>query len=428
MEPHQTLHVDEINLSDLEFWTLPEDVREGAFKTLRDERPIAFFEEPEMEFEFIPRGPGYYALTRHSDIIEASRHPELFQSGKGATSVPDLPPEFLEFFGSMINLDDPRHTRLRGIVSKGFTPRMLKKVEDDIQRAAGEIVDAVIEKGEADFVLEVAAPLPLKIICDMMGIPESDYATVFSRSNIILSQGDPEYIPEGEDPVAALLGAGQDLAGLVQDLGEHRRQHPTLDLTSALVNGNVDGEALTDQELASFFILLVVAGNETTRNAISHGLKLLTDHPDQRDLWVKDFEGLAQTAVDEIVRWSSPVIWMRRTVTGDTRLHDVDFKEGDKVLLMYNSGNRDEEVFTDPFTFDVRRDPNPHVGFGGPGPHFCLGAHLARREITVMFRELLRRLPDIQATGDPEMLRSSFIHGIKHLQATWTPQPQVTGS
>ena len=428
MEPHQTLRVDEINLSDLEFWTLPEDVREGAFKTLRDERPIAFFEEPEMEFEFIPRGPGYYALTRHADIIEASRHPELFQSGKGATTVPDLPPEFLEFFGSMINLDDPRHTRLRGIVSKGFTPRMLKKVEDDIQRAAGEIVDAVIEKGEADFVLEVAAPLPLKIICDMMGIPESDYATVFSRSNIILSQGDPEYIPEGEDPVAALLGAGQDLAGLVQDIGGHRRQHPTFDLTSALVNGNVDGEALTDQELASFFILLVVAGNETTRNAISHGLKLLTDHPDQRDLWVKDFEGLAQTAVDEIVRWSSPVIWMRRTVTGDTRLHDVDFKEGDKVLLMYNSGNRDEEVFTDPFTFDVRRDPNPHVGFGGPGPHFCLGAHLARREITVMFRELLRRLPDIQATGDPEMLRSSFIHGIKHLQATWTPQPQVTGS
>jgi cytochrome P450 len=426
MEPRQTLSVDEINLSDLEFWSLPEEVREGAFKTLREERPIPFFEEPEMELEFIPRGPGYYGLTRHADIIEASRRPELFQSGKGATSVPDLPPEFLEFFGSMINLDDPRHTRLRGIVSKGFTPRMLKKVEDDIQRAAGEIVETVIEKGEADFVLEVAAPLPLKIICDMMGIPQSEYATVFSRSNIILSQGDPEYIPEGEDPVAALLGAGQDLAALVQDLGGHRRQHPTFDLTSALVNGNVDGEALTDQELASFFILLVVAGNETTRNAISHGLKLLTDHPDQRELWAKDFEGVAPTAVDEIVRWSSPVIWMRRTVTGDTRLRDVDFKEGDKVLLFYNSGNRDEEVFTDPFTFDVRRDPNPHVGFGGPGPHFCLGAHLARREITVMFRELLRRMPDIEATGEPEMLRSSFIHGIKHLQATWTPTPQVT--
>jgi cytochrome P450 len=428
VEPRQTLRAEEIDLSDLEFWALPEDVREGAFKTLREERPIPFFEEPEIDLEWIPRGPGYYGLTRHADIIEASRHPELFQSGKGATSVPDLPPEFLEFFGSMINLDDPRHARLRGIVSKGFTPRMLKKVEDDIQRAAGEIVDTVIEKGEADFVLEVAAPLPLKIICDMMGIPESDYATVFSRSNIILSQGDPEYIPEGEDPVAALLGAGQDLSTLVQDLGGYRRQHPTFDLTSALVNGNVDGETLTDQELASFFILLVVAGNETTRNAISHGLRLLTDHPDQREAWTRDFEGLATTAVDEIVRWSSPVIWMRRTVTGDTRLRDVDFKEGDKVLLMYNSGNRDEEVFTDPFTFDVRRDPNPHVGFGGPGPHFCLGAHLARREITVMFRELMRRMPDIEATGDPEMLRSSFIHGIKHLQATWTPQPQVTGS
>ena len=422
MEPHQTLHVDEINLSDLEFWTLPEDVREGAFKTLRDERPIAFFEEPEMEFEFIPRGPGYYALTRHSDIIEASRHPELFQSGKGATSVPDLPPEFLEFFGSMINLDDPRHTRLRGIVSKGFTPRMLRKLEDDVQRAAAEIVDRVIGKGEADFVLEVAAPLPLKIICDMMGIPETEQATVFTRSNIILSAGDPEYIPEGEDVVAAVLGAGQDLATLVQALGGYRRQHPTFDLTSALVNGNVDGESLTDQELASFFILLVVAGNETTRNAISHGLRLLTDHPDQREWWAHDFDGLAPTAVDEIVRWSSPVIWMRRTVTGGTRLRDVAFKEGDKVLLFYNSGNRDEEVFADPFTFDIRRDPNPHVGFGGPGPHFCLGAHLARREITVMFRELLRRMPDIEAAGEPEMLRSSFIHGIKHLPAVWTPR------
>jgi cytochrome P450 len=421
VEPQQTLRVDEIDLSDLEFWVLPDEVREGAFKTLREERPIPFFEEPEIDLEFLPRGPGYYALTRHADIVEASRHPELFQSGKGATSVPDMPPEFLEFFGSMINLDDPRHTRLRGIVSKGFTPRMLKKVEEDIQRAAGLIVDSVIEKGEADFVLEVAAPLPLKIICDMMGIPESDYATVFSRSNIILSQGDPEYIPEGEDAVAAVLGAGQDLATLVQDLGGYRRQHPTFDLTSSLVNANVDGDSLTDQELASFFILLVVAGNETTRNAISHGLKLITDHPDQRGSWARDFEGLAPTAVDEIVRWSSPVIWMRRTVTGDTRLGDVDFHEGDKMLLFYNSGNRDEEVFADPFTFDIGRDPNPHVGFGGPGPHFCLGAHLARREITVMFRELLGRVPDIEASGDPEMLRSSFIHGIKHLPAVWTP-------
>jgi methyl-branched lipid omega-hydroxylase len=421
VEPKQTLSVDEINLSDLEFWALPDDVRDGAFKTLREQRPIPFFEEPEIDVEWIPPGPGYYALTRHADVIEASRHPELFQSGKGATSVPDMPVEFLEFFGSMINLDDPRHTRLRGIVSKGFTPRMLRKLEEDVQRAASRIVDDVIDKGEADFVLDVAAPLPLKIICDMMGIPPSEYATVFTRSNIILSQGDPEYIPEGSDPVAALLGAGQDLATLVQDLGQYRKQHPTDDLTSALVNANVDGESLTDQELASFFILLVVAGNETTRNAMSHGLKVLTDHPDQRRLWALDFEALAPTAVDEIVRWSSPVIWMRRTATQDTRLGAVPFKEGDKLLLFYNSANRDEAAFADPFTFDIRRDPNPHVGFGGPGPHFCLGAHLARREITVMFRELLRRMPDIEATGEPQMLRSSFIHGIKHLSAAWTP-------
>ncbi|HET7655151.1 MAG TPA: cytochrome P450 [Acidimicrobiales bacterium] len=417
MEVREALSVDEIDLSDIEgFWTRPLAERDGAFKTLREQRPIAFFEEPDLETDLIPKGRGYYALTKHAHILEASRQPELFCSGKGATSIIDMPEVMLDFFGSMINMDDPRHARMRRIVARGFTPRMLAKVEQDVQRAAAECVDRVIEKGECDFVTEVASRLPLKIICDMMGIPERDYDFIFERSNVILSNGDPEYIPEGSDILTAFLTAGSELSNLVQELGKYRRDNPIDDLTSALVNAELDGEKLDDQELGSFFILLVVAGNETTRNAISHGMKLLTDHPDQRKAWIDDFEAVAPTAVEEIVRVASPVIWMRRTVTTDgARIGDQEFTEGDKLILFYNSANRDADVFDDPFTFDVRRNPNPHVGFGGPGPHFCLGAHLARREITVMFRELLQRVPDIHATSEPDRLRSNFINGIKHL-------------
>jgi len=419
-----TMPVTAIDLSDLEFWAQPWEVREAAFRTLRAERPIAFFEEPEFDVESfiqIPRGPGYYAITRHADIVEISRHPELYCSGKSGTTIVDMPTEMLEFFGSMINMDDPRHARLRRIVSAAFNPRMVRSIEDTIESVADGVIDRVRDRGECDFVTEVAARLPLKVICDMMGVTERDYDTVFSCSNIILSMGDPEYVAEGEDPVLAFMNAGSTLADMMRDLSMFRVDHPTDDLTSALVHANVDGESLDQQELASFFILLLVAGNETTRNAISHGLWALTEHPDQRAAWKADFEGVAPTAVDEIVRWASPVIFMRRTLTAPATLSGHAFAEGDKVILFYNSANRDEDVFENPYRFDVRRSPNPHVGFGAPGPHFCLGAHLARREITVMFRELFRRLPDIQASAEPDRLRSNFINGIKHLPAAFTP-------
>lgn len=411
--------LDEIDLSDLEFWARPLPERDAVFSFLRQQPTVPFYTEPNLGW--VEPGPGYYVLSRHADIVEASRRPDVFSSARGATSVPDPPPEFLEFFGSMINLDDPRHARLRRIVSRGFTPRMIKKLEDDVQRAAARIVDDVIDRGGCDFVTEIAAQLPLKIICDMMGIPERDYDFVFDRSNVILGSQDPEYVPDAGDVPTALLTAGAELSELVQQLGRHRVESPTDDLTSALVNANIDGEQLTTQELGSFFILLVVAGNETTRNAISHGLRLLTDHPEQRGRWLSDLERYLPTAVEEIVRVASPVIWMRRSLTQDFDLNGHRFAEGDKVLLMYWSGNRDESVFDDPYTFDITRDPNPHVGFGGPGPHYCLGAHLARREITVMFRELLRRVPDIRASGAPDRLKSSFINGIKHLPCEFTP-------
>ena len=409
--------VDEIDLSDLEFWKRPWPEREAAFATLRAERPIAHFNDPDMAnlSMVFPPGNGHYALTRHRDVAEASRHPEVFLSGPGAVSQFDLPPEMVEYFSGMISTDNPKHARLRRIVSNAFNPRNVRGVEDSIERVAAEILTRARAEGSGDFVTDIAAPLPLVIICDMMGVPPSEYATVLRCSNAILSMGDPDVIGEGTDPIVAVLEAGGTLTSIMQDLGSYRLDNPIDDITSALVNAEIESEKLTQQELASFFVLLVAAGNETTRTALAHSLHAMTEHPDQRDRLAGDFEGLAKTATDEIVRWASPVIWMRRTLSRDYTLSDVDMKEGDKVLLYYNSANRDETVFPEPFVFDVGRTPNDHYGFGAPGPHFCLGAHLARREITVMWREMLAQTPRIHATGAPQQLASSFVNGIKHL-------------
>ncbi|HEX6522392.1 MAG TPA: cytochrome P450 [Streptosporangiaceae bacterium] len=412
------LTVDWLDLSENAFWALPLADRAAAFTRLRTlDRPV-FFPEPETPFSV--KGSGFYALVRHADVVEASRNTEVFSSGKGATSIPDLPVEFNEYFGSMINMDDPRHARLRRIVSRAFTPRMIAKFEDDVRRAASVIVDDLLETGPCDFVRHVAARLPLKIICDMMGIPDDQFDMVLANSNTILSGADPELISEDlNEAVTQLLGAGQALAELMTGLAEQaqaRAGAPAENVLSALVTANIDGEKLTGAELASFFILLVVAGNETTRNAISHGLMLLTQYPQQRELLVGDFENRIEGAVEEIVRYASPVIYMRRTLTSDYTMNGQDYREGDKVVLFYNSANRDEAVFADPERFDVTRSPNPHVGFGAAGPHFCLGAHLARREITVMLRELLCRVPGIVAVGEPDRLLSSFVNGIKHLR------------
>ncbi|WP_246474396.1 cytochrome P450 [Streptosporangium becharense] len=388
--------------------------REAAFAVLRAQPGPVLFSEPEIPFA--PPGRGYYALVRHADIIEASRHPEIFSSGRGSTSIQDLGPEFNEYFGSMINMDDPRHARLRRIVSRAFTPKMIKQFEADVEAAAVRIVDDLIATGPGcDFVTEVAAKLPLKIICDMMGIPQRDYQKVFDATSIILSGGDPEFITDVSRAAELLLGAGQTLQELVVALAEEGGDN----LTTALTSANIDGEKLTMQELGSFFILLVVAGNETTRNAISHGLHLFTENPGQRALLREDLDGRMPGAVEEIVRLASPVAWMRRSLTRDHEMNGHLYREGDKVLLFYWAANRDEAVFTDPYRFDITRTEGPHVGFGGPGPHFCLGAHLARREITVMFRELFTRLPEIRSVGEPDRLRSSFINGIKHMGCTF---------
>jgi cytochrome P450 len=407
-----------IDLSAIEFWGLPLAERAASFALLRAQQRPEFFAEPEVPFS--EKGPGYYALVRYADVVEASKHPEVFCSGRGATNIADLPAEFNEYFGSMINMDDPRHARLRRIVSRAFTPRMIARFEDDVRRAATVIVDDLMATGPGDFVSRVAARLPLKIICGMMGIPDDQYEMVLANSNVILSGSDPEFLSEDPDEaVAQLLGAGQALADLVTSLAAARVRAPAEDLVSALVTANIDGEQLTSAELASFFILLVVAGNETTRNALSHALMLLTEFPEQRGLLLADLEGRIGGAVEEIVRYASPVLFMRRTLTRDYTMNGQDYREGDKVLLFYYSANRDEATFTDPERFDITRTPNPHVGFGGPGPHFCLGAHLARREVTVMLRELLTRVPDI-TVGEPDRLLSSFVNGIKRLPCQFT--------
>jgi methyl-branched lipid omega-hydroxylase len=412
------LSAADIDLSDTEFWGWPLADRQAAFATLRALDHPPFFAEPEFIFE---AGPGYYALVRHADVVEASRNPEVFCSGKGATSIPDLPVEFNEYFGSMINMDDPRHARLRRIVSRAFTPRMIQRFADDVTRTAGGIVADLLETGPCDFVEHVAARLPLTIICRLMGIPGDSYGMVLRNTNIILSGFDPDLISEDMDEaVGQILTAGAELADLVTALGNDRAGKPGDDLVSALVNANIDGEQLTSAELASFFILLVVAGNETTRNALSHALVLLTDFPGQRELLLADLDGRMEGAVEEIVRYASPVMFMRRTLTRDYRMNGHDYHEGDKTALFYWSANQDETVFTDPARFDITRSPNPHVGFGAAGPHFCLGAHLARREITVMLRELLTRVPSIRAAGPPDRLLSSFINGIKHLNCDFS--------
>jgi methyl-branched lipid omega-hydroxylase len=409
----------DIDLSDTEFWGRPLAERHAAFARLRALDHPAFFAEPETPFA--DPGPGYYALVRHADVTEASRNPEVFCSGRGATQIPDVPDEFNEYFGSMINMDDPRHARLRRIVSRSFTPRMIKKFEDDVQRAAEQVVTELLETGPCDFVQHVAVRLPLKIICDMTGIGDAHYAMVLRNSNTILSGFDPELVSEDAgEALNQIFGAAEELRALVADLGATREGNPADDLVSALVNANLDGEHLTGAELASFFILLVVAGNETTRNAISHALWVLTEFGDQRALLLDGFEERIGGAVEEIVRYASPVIFMRRTLTRDYTMGGHDYAAGDKVLLLYWAANRDESVFADPARFDITRHPNPHLGFGGPGPHFCLGAHLARREIAVMLRELLRRVPGIRATAEPDRLLSAFINGIKRLPCEFT--------
>jgi cytochrome P450 len=415
--PPLDVPLSDVDLGTWDFWAQDDDFRDGAFATLRREARISFWEIPKQpEFD---AGLGHWALTRYDDVHYASRHPHIFSSVPNITLADNIP-ELTEFFGSMIVMDDPRHQRLRNIVSRAFTPRVVARTEQAVRKRARRLVDTMIAKhpdGTGEVVAELAGPLPLQVICDMMGIPDEDHQTVFHWTNVILGFGDPDLTTRLDEFVHVSMEFGAYASALADD----RRASPCDDLTTSLVEAEVDGEKLSSSEIASFFMLLAIAGNETTRNAISHGVLALTRYPDEREKWWSDFEGLTHSAVEEVVRWASPVVYMRRQVTEDTELSGVKMTAGDKLSMWYCSANRDEAKFDDPYTFDVTRDPNPHVGFGGGGTHFCLGANLARREIAVAFEELRRQVPDIVATEEPARLLSTFIHGIKQLPVAWTP-------
>lgn len=407
--PTTTLTVDEINLASFDFW-LRDDVH-GALARLRRERPVAWHQHRDS-------GKGFWSLTRYDDVAAATRDWETFSSAYGIQAMTD--PEDSQMLGavrSMISTDPPKHTKLRSVVNRGFTPKMVARSEEAVRRRAREIVDAIAPKGEIEFVSEVAAVLPVAIICDMMGVPEPDRPRLLDATNRLLAGGDPEY----GGTLDSLRQAAEELRDYGLWLGKSRLEHPENDLTTTLVHAEIDGEAMPPQDLGPFFLLLVAAGNETTRTAISHGLWAFTQFPDQKRRWLSDLDGHAATAAEEIVRWASPVMHMRRTLTRDTAFAGVEMRKGDKVAMWYISANRDEAYFPDPYRFDVTRTPNEQGGFGTGGAHFCLGAHLARREVIVMFTELFTRLPDIEATGKPEKLRSNFIHGIKRLPAAFKP-------
>jgi cytochrome P450 len=411
-------------IAEPSFWHLPLRDRMAQMAEIRE---LDAFPEITIPNPFNDESLQFFASLRHADVLELSRRPADFCSGKGSTAIVDFPPEINEFFGSFIAMDDPRHARQRGIVARSFTPRQLQGVLDSVELVCDEVIDQMCERGEVDLVQAVAEPFPLLIIIDMMGIPRSEFSTVLRATNVILGAGDPEMVGQ-EDVFEALIEAGTQLAGLMKELAVYRRANPADDLTTALVHNDVGEDMLSAEELGAFFILLAVAGNDTTRNAITHGMHLLSQSPGQRAAWQADLAGGTTLAVEELIRVASPVTFMRRTATRDLEVSGHRFREGDRVVLFYGAANRDPRVFEDPEKLDLRRDPNPHLGFGGPGPHFCLGAHLARRELAVVLPRLLSRLPDIEVTGEPEMLQSlgiPLVGGIKHLPVRFTPVPPL---
>ncbi|MEU9833046.1 cytochrome P450 [Streptosporangium sp. NPDC048047] len=361
-----------------------------------------------------PGWPDFWAVTRHADVVQVSRRPDLFSSSRKLALFDEMPEEQREFQRlMMLNQDPPEHTRRRSLVNRGFTPRVIGALEQHIRDICHALVDEAKGRPSVDFVRDIAAPLPLYVICELLGAPVEDRDKLFSWSNQMIGAEDPDYAAdpaEGRDAAAEVYAYANRLAA-------ERREDPRDDIITRLLRPDDDGEVLDENEFDLFVLLLVVAGNETTRNAASGGMLALFEHPEQWRRLVAD-PSLAGTAADEIVRWVSPVNLFRRTATADTVIGEQEVREGDKVVVFYTSANRDEDVFADPGTFDIGRTPNPHIGFGGGGAHFCLGNHLAKLELRVLFEVLAERLPNLAQAGPARRLRSNFINGIKDLPVT----------
>jgi len=385
-------------------------VPHDQFDRLRREAPVHWHPEP--------GDTGFWAITKHADVRAVSHDWETFSSELGATFIPTQDEEAMaQLRLTILNMDPPKHHRYRRLVSRGFTPRMIGKLTEELERRAAAVVDAVCEKGEAEFVEDVAAQVPVQMICEMIGLEPELWPRMFEISNqLIGSRDDPDYqaLPGGPEAAAA------EIYALCDQVAADRRRNPRDDIMTALVHAEVDGERLDDLELNLFFVTLVVAGNETTRNLINHSMLALVEHPDQAQR-LRDDPTLWDPAVEEMLRWGSSIHNFRRTATRDTEIRGVPIAAGDKVVIYYASANRDEDVFDDPHAFDVSRTPNDHVAFGGGGVHYCLGASLARAEIRATMRQLVTRLPDIELAGPVDRLHSDFVNGIKRMPIRFTP-------
>ncbi len=402
-----------MRLSDIDLFDPDVYVKGGAphadFRFLRAEAPVFFHKEP--------GGKGFWALTKYDDLVTVSKDPGRFSSARGGTNIMDYPPEDLSTIQMlMVNMDPPQHNKFRKLARQGFTPRMTALMEPKIRAAANGIIDNIAASGSCDFVTKVAAELPLQVIADLIGIPQADRHKIFDWSNRLIGFDDPEF----QTSLADGKMAAMEMWMYANQLAEGRKGGNGEDLVSVLINAEIEGERLSEMEFDAFFLLLAVAGNETTRNLISGGMLALFEHPEQRVRVLAD-PSLVPSCVEEMLRWVAPVNYFRRTATADCEIRGQKIKENDKVVMFYSAANRDEEVFANSMTFDVGRTPNEHLSFG-TGQHFCLGASLARLEIRVMFEELFKRLPDIELAGPVRRLRSNFINGVKEIPIRFAPK------
>jgi cytochrome P450 len=405
---------DPIDLSSRAFWSTTAADREVRSRSCG---PVSWHPPVEDALMPDPDDPGYWAVTRRADIVTVSRNNEVFLSGQGVM-FENIPVELLEASQSFLAMDPPRHTKLRKLVSAAFTPRQVRRIEDSIKANARAIVDELRAAGSgADFVDHCAKELPIRTLSDMVWIPESEREHMAHATDAMVSWADPAYL-DGRHPMEVLVENQTYVHRVAGALAAERREHPGDDLISGLVNAEVDGDRLTDGEVAAFFVLLSVAANDTTRQTTSHAMKALTDFPDQRAWLLEDFDNRIGTAVEEFVRWASPVMTFRRTAATDFELGGQQIRAGEKVVMFYPSGNWDTEAFDHPERFDLSRSPNPHVGFGGGGLHFCLGAHVARAQLRAIFGELLRQLPGIQA-GEPTYVAGNFIHAVRSMPCSF---------
>jgi cytochrome P450 len=403
---------DEIDVSTISFWELSETERDARMAILREKRPVSW-QRPPAGMGTMPgmEGPSYWAVLGHADVMTVSRDPETYSSAQGYM-IEEIPLEILENAGSFLAMDHPRHTQMRRLVSQAFSPRRVKALEDKIAARARMLVDDLLTQGEGDFVKTVSMPLPSLTYAEMVGVEEEDRERIVALADNMVSYNDPDAL-QGRDGLTLLMETLVGVYGEAAMLVERRRVEPGEDILTGLVEAEVDGQRLTEEEIAAFLVLVSVAANDTTRNSISHGMRALCRFPEQRALLTSDLERYLPGAIEEIIRWATPVMTFRRTATRDTELNGMAIAEGEKVVMFYNSANRDASVFPDPWTFDITRDAQ-HVGFGGGGPHFCLGASLARSMLRSMFRELVSRAPTLEL-GEPKYLVGNFIHGITQM-------------